>query len=100
MMKNQGRSRTNKIDFSLLQELTRWNYNKRIGQRKKHNRENVVNKQYQVPINIIDQALLDYISGDFQFKKDVANKHQISVQTLVHHANIRGVSFNKKEFEG
>ncbi|WP_061039964.1 hypothetical protein [Vibrio coralliirubri] len=100
MIKNKGGSSSTKIDFSSLQDLTRWNYNKRIGHRKQHNKENVVNKQYQVPINIIDQALLDYRSGKFQFKKDVAKKHQISVQTLVHHANIRCITFNKKDSEG
>ncbi|CAK3618247.1 hypothetical protein VCRA213O314_700003 [Vibrio crassostreae] len=42
---------------------------------------------------------MDYASGQFRFKKEVAKKYKMSAQTLVRHANLRGISFIKKDAE-
>ncbi|WP_299142483.1 hypothetical protein [uncultured Vibrio sp.] len=87
------------VNITSLKDLARWDQSKRIGRRVKHNKENVINQQYYVPLSRIEQALVDYASGQFQFKKEVAKKHKMSAQTLVRHANFRGVTFIKKDSE-
>ncbi|MCF7506050.1 MULTISPECIES: hypothetical protein [Vibrio] len=99
MTKNKGSSIPNKCNLVSLQDLARWNQDKRIGRRTKHNEENIVNQQYRVPLSRLEQALVDYASGQFRFKKEVAKKYKMSAQTLVHHANLRGISFIKKDAE-
>lgn len=99
MTKNKGSSIPNKSNLVSLQDLARWNQDKRIGRRTNHNKENVVNRQYHVPQSRLEQALMDYASGQFRFKKEVAKKYKISAQTLVRHANLRGIRFIKKDAE-
>ncbi|MEZ9292487.1 hypothetical protein AB4251_26710 [Vibrio lentus] len=99
MTKNKGSSIPNKSNLVSLQDLTHWNQDKRIGRRTTHNKENVVNQQYHVPQNRLEQALVDYVSGQFRFKKEVAKKYKMSAQTLVRHANLRGINFIKKDAE-
>ena len=99
MNRKEGGSISTRSNLISLQDLARWNQDKRIGRRTKHNKENVVNQQYHVPQNRLEQALVDYVSGQFRFKKEVAKKYKMSAQTLVRHANLRGISFIKKDAE-
>lgn len=99
MNRKEGGSISTRSNLISLQDLARWNQEKRMGRRTTHNKENVVNRQNHVPQSRLEQALVDYASGQFRFKKEVAKKYKISAQTLVHHANLRGISFIKKDAE-
>lgn len=99
MNRKEGGSISTRSNLISLQDLARWNQEKRIGRRTTHNKENVVNRQYHVPQSRLEQALVDYASGQFRFKKEVAKKYKMSAQTLVRHANLRGISFIKKDAE-
>ncbi|MEZ9024942.1 MULTISPECIES: hypothetical protein [unclassified Vibrio] len=99
MNRKEGGSISTRSNLVSLQDLARWNQEKRIGRRTTHNKENVVNQQYHVPQSRLEQALVDYASGQFRFKKEVAKKYKMSAQTLVRHANLRGISFIKKDAE-
>ena len=98
--KEEGGSISTRSNLISLQDLARWNQERRIGRRTTHNKENVVNRQYHVPQSRLEQALVDYASGQFRFKKEVAKKYKMSAQTLVRNANLRGISFIKKDAEG
>ncbi|CAK3980917.1 DNA-binding protein [Vibrio crassostreae] len=99
MNRKEGGSISTRSNIIPLQDLARWNQEKRMGRRTTHNKENVVNRQYHVPQSRLEQALVDYASGQFRFKKEVAKKYKMSAQTLVHHANLRGICFIKKDTE-
>ncbi|TKE93614.1 hypothetical protein FCV53_04835 [Vibrio sp. F12] len=99
MNRKEGGSISTRSNLISLQDLARWNQEKRMGRRTTHNKENVVNRQYHVPQSRLEQALVDYASGQFRFKKEVAKKYKMSAQTLVHHANLRGICFIKKDTE-
>ena len=98
--KEEDDSISTRSNLISLQDLARWNQERRIGRRTTHNKENVVNRQYHVPQSRLEQALVDYASGQFRFKKEVAKKYKMSAQTLVRNANLRGISFIKKDAEG
>lgn len=83
------------MKFEQLEALTHWGEKNRTI-RKNINKDNVVNNQYRTTKEKINQALLDYSSGLFEFKKSVALKNNISHPTLIRHANLRGVEFIKK----
>ena len=84
------------MKFEQLEALTHWGEKNRTI-RKNINKYNVVNNQYRTSEERINQALLDYSSGLFEFKKSVALKNNISPPTLIRHANLRGVEFIKKD---
>ena len=69
MNRKEGGSISTRSNLISLQELARWNQEKRIGRRTTHNKENVVNRQYHVPQSRLEQAIVDYASGQFRFKK-------------------------------
>lgn len=83
------------MKFEQLESLTHWGEKNRTI-RKTINKDNVVNNQYRTTKEKINQALLDYSSGLFEFKKSVALKNNISTPTLIRHANLRGIEFIKK----
>ncbi|MCC4784504.1 hypothetical protein BCU33_013070 [Vibrio lentus] len=84
------------MKFEQLEALTHWGEKNRTI-RKHLNKDNIVNTKYRTAEEKINQALLDYSSGLFEFKKSVALKNNISVPTLIHHANLNGVEFVKKD---
>ncbi|MBB1465937.1 hypothetical protein H5300_22005 [Vibrio sp. SG41-7] len=77
-----------------LQSLTRWKKNK-SGNSNSNSNSNL-KKQHKALAHKIEQALSDYSSGQFKFKKDVAKKHNISTPTLLRHAKINECEFVKK----
>ncbi|MFA0033327.1 hypothetical protein AB4355_13885 [Vibrio sp. 10N.261.49.A12] len=80
--------------MSRLVDLTRWCRGNSTF-RANANKSNVINQQYRIPQIRIEKALLDYASGRFQCKRDVARKHQISTRTLTRYADLYRVDFVK-----
>ena len=79
-----------------LKELTRWRKHSTSKERTNYNTSNIINHQPEISKERLHQALLDYVSGNFQSKEDVAIKHKISTQTLTKYARLQNISFIKK----
>jgi hypothetical protein len=81
------------LETDNLKSLTRWN---KYNIKENKNTNNILNSKTRTPDNKINHALLDYSSGEFTFKKDIAYKHNISLPSLVRHAKLNNINFVKK----
>lgn len=93
MKKHKGNSTSDNTNQTSLKELTRWSKHTRSRESITYNTNNVINHQTTISKERLNQALLDYTSGNFQSKEEVAIKHKISTQTLIKYARLRDVSF-------
>ncbi|PTP05050.1 hypothetical protein CWO17_11555 [Vibrio sp. 10N.286.45.A3] len=91
MKKYKENSTSDDTNQTRLKELTRWSKHARSRERTNYNTSNVINHQPKISKERLNQALLDYTSGNFQSKEEVAIKHKISTQTLIKYARLRDV---------